>query len=144
MLPSAAHSVKSGYALDLSSPVSLSTLPTGGFGEQWMMILSNLSQSQVFFNVMNAVESVTSTSVSAFQNYLDDNPSDTARHTFKAGTYDVTIDFDGEILSYVLSFDANVPVIGNVTAQIALAMDTETEERPFACSWGMPTPCATR
>lgn len=136
MLPSAAHSVKSGYALDLSSPVSLSTLPTGGFGEQWMMILSNLSQSQVFFNVMNAVESVTSTSVSAFQNYLDDNPSDTARHTFKAGTYDVTIDFDGEILSYVLSFDANVPVIGNVTAQIALAMDTETEEKTVRVQLG--------
>lgn len=136
MLPSAAHSVKSGYALDLSSPVSLSSLPTGGFGEQWMMILTNVSQSQVFFNVMNAVESVSSASISAFQNYLDDNPSDTARHTFKAGTYDVTIDFDGEILSYVLSFDANVPAIGSVTAQIALTMDTETEEKTVRVQLG--------
>ena len=45
-----------------------------GFGEQWHMILDNLEQSKVFFNVLSVVEGLSATSISIFNNYFDKNP----------------------------------------------------------------------
>lgn len=109
---------------------------TYGHGEQWHMVLDNLHQSKLFFNTLTVVEGLTTTSITAFNNYFDSNPSDTARHEFASGIYNVTIDFDGEVMSYVLDYTANLPVIGEATVQIALSMVAETGEKTVRVQLG--------
>lgn len=102
---------------------------TYGFGEQYHMVLDNLGQSQTFFNVLTVIEGISASSISAFNNYFDKNPADTAHHTFKDSIYNITIDFDGETISYIVDYTAELPVLGEQTVQIALSMDIETSER---------------
>ena len=132
MKPGAAGNLitsSNGVVTDYTSAVNVSTIRGGGFGEQWHMILDNLQQTNTFFNVLSVVEGLTTTSVSAFNNYFDNNPSDTAHHNFASGIYSVTIDFDGEMLFYVLDYTANIPVLGQQTVQISMSMDAEAEEK---------------
>ena len=114
---------------DYSSFVNVSDITMRGFGEQWNMVLNNIEQSSVFFNALTAVEGISASAISAFNNYIDKNPGDTAHHNFKEGIYSVTIDFDGEIITFVLDYTANFPVLGEQTAQIAMEMDIETGEK---------------
>lgn len=100
-----------------------------GYGEQWHMVLDNLEQTKKFFNVLSVVETVSAASITSFNNYFDANPQDTAHHEFASGIYAVTIDFDGEILTYALDYTADIPVFGNQTVQIALSMLMETGEK---------------
>ncbi|MBR2930812.1 MAG: InlB B-repeat-containing protein [Clostridia bacterium] len=113
---------------DYSTFVDISDI-TYGHGEQWGMVLQNLSQSMTFFNVLSTVESLSATSIAAFNNYFDKNPGDTAHHEFESGIYNVTINFNGEIMTYVLDYTATLPVLGEQTVQIALAMDTRSGEK---------------
>lgn len=115
--------------IDYSDFVNVSDIPSGGFGEQWNMILDNLNQSMIFFNVLSVVDGISSTSVSIFNNYFDENPDDTAHHSFENGIYNVTVDFDGEIIFYVLDYNASVGSLGEQSVQIALAMNTETSTK---------------
>ena len=113
---------------DYSSFVEIDDV-TYGFGEQWNMILENIAQSQTFFNVLSAVDAISAASITAFNNYFDQNPSDTAHHEFASGTYNVTISFDGDVIYYVLEYTATLPVLGEQSIQIALSMDAESGER---------------
>lgn len=118
--------------------VNVSDIPAAGFGEQWYMVLENLSQSELFFEALSVVEGLTTTSVAAFNNYLDSNPGDTAHHSFASGIYSVTIDFDGRTMTYVLDYTATFPAVGEQTAQIALSMDIETNEKTVRVQLGNP------
>ena len=120
---------------DYSDFVNVSDI-TYGFGEQWYMVLNNIDQSMLFFNALTVVETISSTSITAFNNYFDQNPADTAHYTFENGIYNITIKFDGEVLYYVVDYTANIPTIGNVTAQIAMAMIAETGEKSVRIQLG--------
>lgn len=121
---------------DYSSSVSTSTILSGGFGEQWKMVVDNLLQSEVFFNALAVVEGLSGTSVEIFNNYLDKNPGDTAHHTFASGEYNVTIRFDGTCIFYVLDYTATFPVLGEQSAQIAMRMDVATKEKSVRIQLG--------
>ena len=113
---------------DYSDFVLKKDIPDGGFGEQWHMITDNLNQSQRFFNVLTGLENITSSSIVAFNNYIDKNPSDTANYNFLQGIYSVTINFDGTVIYYVLDYTANV--FGSVqSVQIALSMNVNSGDR---------------
>lgn len=114
---------------DYSTFVSVSNITSQGFGEQWFMVLENLQQSQAFFDVLSVVEAVSSGAVTAFNNYVDQNPSDTARHSIKNGIYTVTIDFDGVNLSFIVDYTATIPIFGEQSVQIALSLNVESGER---------------
>lgn len=120
---------------DYSSFVNISDI-SYGFGEQWYMVLTNIDQSMVFFNALTVVESLSASSITAFNNYFDKNPQDTAHYEFENGEYNITIKYDGEIIYYVVEYTANIPVIGEVTAQIALAMVEETGEKSVRIQLG--------
>lgn len=120
---------------DYSDFVNISDI-TYGFGEQWHMVLSNIDQSMLFFNALTVVETVSSSSITAFNNYFDQNPADTAHYTFENGIYNITIKFDGEVLYYVIDYTANIPTVGDVTAQIAMAMIAETGEKSVRIQLG--------
>ena len=100
-----------------------------GFGEQWNMVIDNLAQSQTFFNVLSVVDTISSSSITIFNNYFDKNPSDVANYKFKDGIYNVTINFDGETISYVLDYTATLPVLGEQTIQLALSMNVDSGEK---------------
>lgn len=115
--------------VDFSSFVSTSKITSQGFGQQWNMILSNIEQSEMFFTALSAVETVSSSSIVIFNNYLDKNPSDTAQYSFRYGIYNVYIDFDGQTLRYALDYTANVDGASDVSAQILLSMNIDGGER---------------
>lgn len=114
---------------DYSNFVNVSAISSHGFGEQWNMVIKNIQESMIFFNVLSVVESISAVSVSAFNNYLDNNTADTANHTFNEGIYTVTIKFDGNIMTYVVDYTANLPILNEQTVQIALSMNLETSEK---------------
>ena len=120
---------------DYSDFVNISDI-TYGFGEQWYMVLDNIDQSMLFFNALTVVETISSSSITAFNNYFDQNPADTAHYTFENGIYNITIKFDGEVLYYVIDYTANIPTVGDVTAQIAMAMIAETGEKSVRIQLG--------
>lgn len=113
---------------DYSASVSVSDVRYG-FGEQWQMVIENLEQSKTFFNALSVVDTLSASSITEFNNYFDNNPSDTAHHQFADGIYNVAIDFDGEILSYVLDYTADLPLLGTQTVQIALSMNANSGEK---------------
>ncbi len=123
---------------DYSNFVNVSSIIGSGFGEQWHMVTENLLQSQKFFNALTVVDGLATSSIAAFNNYLDKNPASTANHTFKDGIYSVTIDFDGTNISYVLDYTGNFPVFGEQTAQIALSMDITTNVKKVRIQMGNP------
>ena len=120
---------------DYSDFVNISDI-TYGFGEQWYMVLGNLQQSALFFNALSVVESISAISVTAFNNYFDKNPADTAHYEFENGIYNIAIKFDGDVLYYVVDYTANIPVLGEVTAQIAMTMIAETGEKSVRIQLG--------
>lgn len=107
--------------------VSTSSLPQNGIGEQWNMVVENIEESQAFFNILYAIDGVATSSVIAFNNYLDKNPEETAHHEFETGVYSVTINCTENQIYYVLNYSTNLPVFGAQDIQIALSMNTNTQ-----------------
>lgn len=114
---------------DYSSFVRVSNITSQGFGEQWHMVLDNVQESKNFFNVLSVVETVSSGAVTSFNNYFDETPSETARHTVKNGIYSTTIDYDGTSLFFVVEYTDTIPVFGEQSVQIALSLNIETGEK---------------
>ena len=121
--------------VDYSDFVNVSDI-VYGFGEQWYMVLANIDQSMTFFNILSVVESISATSITAFNNYFDQNPSDTAHYEFESGIYNIAIKFDGDVLYYVVDFTFNDPTIGETTVQIAMALIAETGEKSVRIQLG--------
>ncbi|MDR0856260.1 MAG: InlB B-repeat-containing protein, partial [Clostridiales bacterium] len=114
---------------DFASFVAVSAIPYGGYGEQWNMVIDNLEQSQLFFTVLSIVDTLSSASVLAFNNWLDSNPADTSSYEFAQGIYNVTIRFASNVMTYILDYTATVPVLGEQTVQIALTYNILTQEK---------------
>ncbi len=108
--------------IDYSNFVNVSDMPARGFGEQWNMVLGNLQQSMTFFATLSVVDTLTSSSIVAFNNYIDKNPAETANYSFLSGVYSVTIDFDGTDMYYVLDY-----TVSGQSVQIALDMNVFTK-----------------
>jgi len=106
--------------------INISDIPYGGYGEQWQMVIDNLEQTKVFFNVLNVVDSLSSASTAAFNNYLDSNPADSSKYEFTESIYQVSIKFEDKTLFYVLDYTADIPLLGKQTVQIALDYNIET------------------
>lgn len=115
---------------DYSNFVSVSAI-ANGFGEQWHMITDNLNESMNFFNVLQSVEGVTATSVAIFNNWFDKNPSDTAHHSFLNGDYQVTVDYDGVLMQFVLDY-----AVAGQSIQIAMAMNMQSRDKTVRIQLG--------
>ena len=114
---------------DYTNFVNTNLILDYGYGEQWKMVVDNLNQSTIFFNVLSAIDLVSSASITAFNNYLDKNPSSTVEYSFEVGVYKVDISFDGTLMIYVLEFDTTIPLIGETKVQIGLELNVNTGER---------------
>ncbi len=110
-----------------SNFVAVADIPDRGIGEQWNMVLENISQAQLFFSILSAVDTISTVSVTAFHNYFDKHPGETAYYQYKSGIYSVSIHCTQDTVSYVLDYMTTVPGLGEQTVEIALSMDTESE-----------------
>jgi len=110
-------------SIDYSTFMSTSAIPYGGYGEQWLMVLDNLEESQLFFDVLGVVDTVASLSIATFNNFLDSNPEDSSSFDFASGIYNVTIFVQDNTINYILDYTTNLPVFGEQTVQIALSMN---------------------
>ena len=108
---------------DYSNFVDVSRIAKQGMGEQWNLVLDNLLQSQIFFNVLSVVDTVATTSVVAFNNYIDTNPDATAKYVFQEGIYAVTINCDADNICYVLDYTLEDDTSAEQAVQIAISMD---------------------
>ena len=129
MLPGANIVEATVGTIDYTVFQNVSAIPSGGYGEQWYMVLTNLRESASFFQVLSIVDTLSSASIAAFQNYLDSNPANAAKYEFAQGIYQVTIEFKSNVLYYVLDYTTNVPVFGQQTVQIALEYNISTLEK---------------
>jgi len=129
MLPGSSIVEETAGAIDYTVFQNVSAIPSGGYGEQWYMVLTNLRESASFFQVLSIVDTLSSASIVAFQNYLDSNPANAAKYEFTQGIYQVTIEFKENVLYYVLDYTTNVPVFGQQTVQIALEYNISTLEK---------------
>ena len=138
MLPTAESRLveSDSIVIDYSGNVRVSDIPSMGMGEQWNMIATNLAQSQTFYTVLGAIDSVASTSIVVFNNYIDQNPEATAHHSFKEGIYSVTIKCDKDTIYYVLEYETTLPVLGTQAIQIALSMDLDTKVKTVRAQIG--------
>ena len=118
--------VSKDLSYDFTNFVNVEDIIYGGFGEQWNMVVTNLNQSETFFKVLSTLDAVVGASITAFNNYIDSNPANANEFSYKYGTYDVFINYADNVLSYVLSFTADIPVLGEQTAEVMLALDVTT------------------
>ena len=116
---------------DFNNFTNVSSIKYGGFGEQWNMVLENMAESERFYSVLTLGETLINTSVALFNNYLDNNPSDTASHTLRETEYTAKLDFADNILSYTIQYKTGwtIPFFGEVLPQIDMKYNVTTQEK---------------
>ncbi len=109
--------VDENLSYDFTNFVNVSDLVQTAYGEQWNMVVTNLNQSQTFFNVLTSIDTVISATVTVFNNYIDSNPDNFNSYEFTYGTYSVYVQYSDNVLTYVLSYSS---------IEIMLSLNVET------------------
>ncbi len=110
---------------------SVGSIHYGGYGEQWHMVIENIKQSELFYNVLSVGEATINSSVVVFNNYLDQNTEDIATYTKDETSYTASINFDGTALLYSIQFKTGltIPFFGSVIPQLDMSYDITTSEK---------------
>ena len=103
---------------DYSEKVNVSDIPNVAMGEQWDMVLDNLSQTNIFFNVLNTADSAILSSTSYITAFFEKEDVTSPRYTFTVNSYSITVDYDGTNVYYVMN-------LGSV--QISMIMNASTK-----------------
>ncbi len=127
---SANYVTQNDVTYDFTSFTSISTVNYGGFGEQWQMVIDNIMQSQNYFAVLSLIETAVNTSVVAFNNHFDKNPSDTNKEITDTGYY-AKVNFANNLLTYTIQIKTGktIPFFGEVLPQIDMTYDINSKER---------------
>ncbi len=128
---SANHVNASDVNYDFTNFTNVNNIKYGGFGEQWHMVIENIEQSELFYSVLTLGETAINASVVLFNNYLDNNPSDTASHTLNETTYTAKLDFHNGVLTYTIQYKTNltIPFFGTVMPQVDMTYNITTLEK---------------
>ena len=112
---------------DFTNSTKVEDINYGGYGEQWNMVITNIEQSEVFYNVLFVAENIINASVLAFNNYLDKNPSTTANHNLNEQEYTAFLNYENGVLTYKLELKTtlNIPLIGQISPSIEMVYDVE-------------------
>ena len=125
------HVTASQVNYDFTNFNNVSSIKYGGFGEQWRMVIDNITESERFYSILSLGEAAINGSVALFNNYLDTNPSDTASHSLSETTYSAKLNFSNNLLSYTIQYKTNfnIPLFGEVMPQIDMTYDISTLEK---------------
>lgn len=116
--------VNSNIGYDYTKFNNIENIKYGGFGEQWNMVINNVYESQLIYNVLVSLDDIISSSVVIFNNYFDSNPEDVNNFTTKVGDYNVLITFKDNTLFYILEFENE-----KFTSQIAMYYNIDSLEK---------------
>ena len=103
---------------DYSEKVNVSDIPNVAMGEQWDMVLDNLSQTNIFFTVLDTADSAILSSTSYITAFFEKEDVTSPRYTFTVNSYSITVDYDGTNVYYVMN-------LGSV--QISMIMNANTK-----------------
>lgn len=128
---SANHVTSSQVTYNFTNSTNVNNIKYGGHGEQWHMVLENIKESERFYSVLTLGEAAINASVVLFNNYLDNNPDDTASHTLNETTYTAKLDFHKGILTYTIQYktNLNIPFFGEVMPQVDMTYNVTTLEK---------------
>jgi hypothetical protein len=93
------------------------------------MVTDNLTQSGIFFDVLSCVDTLSSISVSAYNNFISSDPVDASKFQFENGIFTVTINCDKDSIYYVVDYETEIEALGEQHVQIYLLMDIKTQFR---------------
>ncbi len=121
---------KGEVSYNFSSFTNVSTIKYGGFGEQWQMVIDNIQQSQLFYELFSVCDTVINSSVVTFNNWFDNNPSSTNKEINETGYY-AKVEFANNVLTYTIQVKTGVtlPVFGEVLPQINMRYDILNKEK---------------
>ena len=125
------HVTSSDVNYNFENFTNVSSIKYGGHGEQWHMVLNNIKESERFYNVLTIGEAAITSSVLLFNNYLDNNPDDTASHSLNETTYTASLDFHNSLLTYSIQYKTNltIPFFGDVMPQVDMSYNLTTLEK---------------
>lgn len=127
---SANHVNASDVNYNFANFVNVNSIKYGGFGEQWQMVIDNIDQSEMFYAVLDLADTIISASVTAFNNWFDNNPNDTNKEITETGYY-AKVNFSNGILSYTIQLKTglSVPLFGEILPQIDMTYDIKNNEK---------------
>lgn len=125
------HVTASQVNYNFNNFTSVNNIKYGGHGEQWHMVLENIEESERFYSVLSVGEAAINASVALFNNYLDNNPEDTASHSLNETTYTAKLDFHNDLLAYTIQYktNLNIPFFGEIMPQIDMTYNIKTLEK---------------
>jgi uncharacterized repeat protein (TIGR02543 family) len=106
-----------------TSFVNVADINYHAFGEQWDMVLANMYQTSVFSDLLSVVELLSTTSIVAYNNFLDTNPANAEYYQFTEGIYTITIEVDGDYIYYLVEYTGSVPGLGEQVISMELGYD---------------------
>ena len=121
----------SDISYNFSNFTNVSSIKYGGFGEEWNMVIDNISQSELFYASLSGIEVIVNSSVALFNNYFDKNTSSDASYEIKEGTYNASINYKNNKLTYNLEYNTGYDIkwIGTIKPKIEMSLDTKTFEK---------------
>lgn len=103
---------------DYSQNVSVSNIPDVMIGEQWDMVLDNLSQTEKFFKLLKVADSTILSSTSYITAFFEKEDVTSPRYTFNVNNYSITVDYNGTNVYYVMDLGST---------QISMIMNASTK-----------------
>ena len=106
---------------DFTTFTNVNNIKYGGYGEQWQMVVDNVSQSEKFYTVFSLADTAITASVVAFNNWFDNNPSSTNKDIDETGYY-ASVEFSKGTLYYTLQLKTNytIPMFGQAQPLIEM------------------------
>ena len=116
---------------DFTNFTPVSNIKYGGFGEQWNMVLDNITQSQRFYNYLNIGESAVAASVTLMNVFLDNATTDVSAHEEENEKFKAVLTYSNNTLHYVVTYktDLQLPLFGSVKPVIDMTFSVSTNKK---------------
>ena len=133
MKPEANIKELSNLEKDYSVSQNVNSIEFGGHGEQWNMVLTNLKQSETFYQVFSTGSEVITLASVVVNNWIDSDPSDIGEHEFNETQYKAKISYKNKVLTYTIQYKTgwNIPVVGEILPQIDMSYDITSGVKSF-------------
>ncbi len=128
----------SSVAYDFTSFLNVSDINHGGYGEQWQMVITNITQSITLAKVFNVVQTALSAAGNAVDIYITNSYAETMSYTFSGDNYSGLFEFKNSKLLFNITMTktVNVPGVGDVKPIIKMEYDLVKEAKGMYISLG--------
>lgn len=123
--------IEASDVLNFSTSKSVSSIKRQGFGEQWQMVIDNMNQSQKFYSVISASNTIFSAATGAFISFFESNQTETSHEDTSDNRFSANASFSNGVLTFSVAFkeSISIPVLGSFKPVISIAYDVLTGEK---------------